>query len=276
MGRFRRLATWLPRVDRTASSARNMSTVRRPDGLVGSQIARASPQHIDSALTGRSGRLATWLPRVDRTAWSARNMATARRPKSTFSPRSGPQARAEGPAHEFAWEHAFAGSGAAAQNRLAKRLGADEFPPCNGCSTTNSTGCTGGVATTSTKPFSSVPSPAPSPQPKSASNIFELTGSAGLRAPVYRRHVVHAFAAERQDIRQPKGMQMRIKRVPSVAMTLTMDQALGQFLQRGKLFKDGAEDRTGAGGGSTWSATKSATLPSTSVRTVVPTSTPPL
>lgn len=49
------------------------------------------------------------------------------------------------------------------------------------------------------------------------------------------------------------------------AMTLTMDQALGQFLQRDKLFKESTEDRTDAGGGRTESATKSATPTGTSL-----------
>jgi hypothetical protein len=44
------------------------------------------------------------------------------------------------------------------------------------------------------------------------------------------------------------------------AMTLTMDQALGQFFQRDKLFKEVVEDRTDAGGAATESATKSAAL----------------
>jgi hypothetical protein len=41
------------------------------------------------------------------------------------------------------------------------------------------------------------------------------------------------------------------------AMTLTMDQALGQFFQRDKLFKDLDDDNTDAGGATTGNATKS-------------------
>jgi hypothetical protein len=37
---------------------------------------------------------------------------------------------------------------------------------------------------------------------EAAEIVFELRGSAGLRAPVYHRHAVHGFAAERQDVRQ--------------------------------------------------------------------------
>jgi hypothetical protein len=37
---------------------------------------------------------------------------------------------------------------------------------------------------------------------EAAEIVFELRGSAGLRAPVHHRHAVHGFAAERQDVRQ--------------------------------------------------------------------------
>jgi hypothetical protein len=51
------------------------------------------------------------------------------------------------------------------------------------------------------------------------------------------------------------------------AMTLTMDQALGQFFQRDKLFKEVVDDRTDAGGARTESANKSAASPSPPVGT---------
>ena len=51
------------------------------------------------------------------------------------------------------------------------------------------------------------------------------------------------------------------------AMTLTMDQALGQFFQRDKLFKELGEDRTDAGGARTEGATKSSAPPSPPVGT---------
>ncbi len=51
------------------------------------------------------------------------------------------------------------------------------------------------------------------------------------------------------------------------AMTLTMDQALGQFFQRDKLFKDLGDDRTDAGGANVESAIKSTALPSPPVGT---------
>jgi hypothetical protein len=37
---------------------------------------------------------------------------------------------------------------------------------------------------------------------EAAEIVFEPRGSAGLRAPVYHRHAVHGFAAERQDVRR--------------------------------------------------------------------------
>jgi hypothetical protein len=61
------------------------------------------------------------------------------------------------------------------------------------------------------------------------------------------------------------------------AMTLTMDQALGQFFQRDKLFKEVVDDRTDAGGARTEGATKSSAPPSPPVgtKTSVPTTPPP-
>jgi hypothetical protein len=61
------------------------------------------------------------------------------------------------------------------------------------------------------------------------------------------------------------------------AMTLTMDQALGQFFQRDKLFKELVEDKTDAGGSNVESAIKSAAPPAAPVgaKTSVPTTRPP-
>jgi hypothetical protein len=40
---------------------------------------------------------------------------------------------------------------------------------------------------------------------EAAEIVFELRGSAGLRAPVYHRDAVHGFAAERQDVSRTVG-----------------------------------------------------------------------
>ena len=70
---------------------------------------------------------------------------------------------------------------------------------------------------------------------------------------------------------------LKLERDKVIFLPLTMDQALGQFFQRDKLFKEVGDDRTDAGGANVESAIKAGAPPAAPAvaRTSVPTTPPP-